>query len=78
LQPIHLLSQNASDSSAPGWFKQRRPIRRDGVAKRFGAGVQIAFEDGFAIVVENVGEHASCVKIDATVKCVRVLVEAHG
>ena len=45
---------------------------------RHAASAKIGFEDGVAGVIENVGEHASCVEIDAGVKCVRVLVEAHG
>ena len=57
---------------------QAGTIRRDGVAKGVGAGGQIGFEDGLAIVVEDVREHAPCVKIDAGVECVRLVVEAHG
>jgi len=57
---------------------EARAIRRDGVAKGVGTGGQIGFEDGVAIVVEDVGEHASCVQIDTTVECVGMVVEAHG
>ena len=39
---------------------------------------QIGFEDGVAIVVEDVSEHASCVEIDAGVECVGMVEEAHG
>jgi hypothetical protein len=55
-----------------------RAIRRDGVAKGVRTGGQIGFADGLAIVIEDVGEHASCVEIDAGVECVRLFVEAHG
>ena len=57
---------------------QAGTIRRNGVAKSVGAGGQIGFEDGLAIVIKDVGEHASCVKIDAGVECVGMVVEAHG
>ena len=54
-------------------MKRPRRFLPDGVAKGIGFGGQIGFEDGVAIVVKNVGEHASCVQIDAGVECVRLM-----
>ena len=34
--------------------------------------------DGGALAIENVREHTSCMQIDASIECVRLLVEAHG
>ena len=41
--------------------------RLDGVEEGLGPGRQIAFEDGLALVVKDVGEHASCVQVDAAI-----------
>ncbi len=57
---------------------QARAIGCDGVAKSVGVGGQIGFEDGRALRIEDVREHASCMEIDAGVECVRMVVEAHG
>jgi hypothetical protein len=51
---------------------------RHGVEEGVGASGQIAFENGLAGVIEDVGEHGSCVQVDAGVECVRGFVEAHG
>ena len=51
--------------------------RRHGVEEHLGVGGQIAGEDGGAAVVEDVGEHAPGVQIDAAVECVGLVVKTH-
>jgi len=48
-----------------------------GVEKDFGLGGQVLLEVGLALVVEDVGEHASGVQIDASVESVWSFVDAH-
>src|SRR5207249_4411742 len=70
-QPVpgeHALA--ADDQALAKWL--------DGVEKGCGPGRQIAFVDGLALLVEDVGEHASCVQIDAAIECVLGVVKAHG
>jgi len=52
--------------------QNRRRYGGDGVQESVGVGWQIAFEDGGAGMIEDVGEHASCVQIDAGIECVRL------
>ena len=57
-----------------------RPSRKGSTASRkaSGAGGQVAVEDGLARCVEDVGEQAPGVQIDAAVESVRLVVAAHA
>jgi len=50
----------------------------DGVEEGVGLGGQIAFEDGLALVREDVHEHGSGMQIDAGVELVWLVVVRHG
>jgi hypothetical protein len=49
----------------------------NGVEEDLGVGVKVLLEDGFAGLIEDVGEHTSCMQINAAIVLMLLVVEPH-